>query len=44
MAKEAMAGTESGRTNRVNVVRGEAPSTRADSMISSGREEIAPLR
>jgi hypothetical protein len=40
MAKEAMAGTERGRTNRVNVVRCEAPSTRADSMISSGREEI----
>ena len=34
MANEAMTGTESGSTSRVNVVSGEAPSTCADSMIS----------
>ena len=42
MAKEAITGIESGSTKRVKVVNGDAPSTRADSMISTGREEIYP--
>ncbi len=36
MAKEASAGTDSGRINRVKIVKLDAPSINADSRMSRG--------
>ena len=37
MANEASAGTDSGKISRVKMVKGEAPSMKADSSISRGK-------
>ena len=42
MANEAITGTDKGSTRRVNVVKGEAPSTYADSITSPGSEDMYP--
>jgi hypothetical protein len=41
IAKEAMTGTERGSTNVVKVVKGDAPSTWADSIKSDGRSHFS---
>ena len=40
MANAASAGTERGRTSRVNAVKGDAPSMNADSKMSLGSWEM----